>query len=285
VWYASQMVRREAAAGWSPPGGTSAAACCTVPAGASPVPVSAGAPGSRPQVPGEIPVAQAGRRKPLRREQGRGPQRQVKPTASTEKQSGSRAAHVTAKATSRTLEPERVRGPGGVRGAARDQGTMRNTRGPSAPPSSRQGVPYKPKAKAGAAQRASEGVVVPSIVATNNATGGKGPCFGHARGKGKREGMAGRSGPNHPDGLTPDVQVREPGRELWAAAKRCPARRSPAGTSARSDVRPVAGERARRVVVHALQRRPSVSRVREIRTHGLKGGPTPSPRHRPAGKG
>ena len=279
------MVRRETAAGWSPPGGTSAVACCTVPAGASPAPVSAGAPGSRPQVPGEIPVARAGRRKPLRREQGRGPQRQVKPTASSEKQSGSRAAHVTAKATSRAQEPERERGPGGVRGAARDQGTMRNTRGPSAPPSSRQGGSYKPKAKASAAQRESEGVVVPSMAATNNAAGGKGPCFGHAREEGKREGMAGRSGPNHPDGLKPNVQAREPRRELWAAAKRRPVRCFPAVYPVRSDVPTVARERVRGSAVHALQRRPSVSRVREIRTHGLKGGPTPSPRRRPMGKG
>jgi hypothetical protein len=279
------MVRREAAAGWSPPGGTSAAACCIVPAGASPAPVSAGAPGSRPQVSGEIPVAQAGRREPLRREQGRGPQRQVKPTASTDEQSGSRAAHLTAKATSRAQEPERARGPGGVWGAARDQGTMRNTRGPSAPPSSRQGGSYKPKAKASAAQRESEGVVVPSIAATNNAAGGKGPCFGHAREEGKREGMAGTSGPNHPDGLKPNVQARQPRRELWAAAKRRSARCFPAVYPVRSDVPTVAGQRVRGSIAHALQRRPSVSRVREIRTHGLKGGPTPSPRLLPVGKG
>src|SRR5271170_6642049 len=206
------MVRREAAAGWSPPGGTSAVACCIVPAGASPVPVSAGAPGSRPQVPGEIPVARAGRREPLRREQGRGPQLEVNPAASSEKQPGSRAAHVTAKATPGTPEPERVRGPGGVWGAARDQGTLRNTRGPSALPSSRQGGSYKPKAKASAAQRESEGAVVLSMGVKNNASGGRGPYFGHAREEGKREGMAGRSGPNHPNGLRPNVQAREPRR-------------------------------------------------------------------------
>jgi hypothetical protein len=279
------MVRREAAVGSSLSGGWSVAACCIVPAGASPVPVSAGAPGSRPQVPGEIPVARAGRREPLRREQDRGPQLEVNPAASSQKQSGSRAAHVTAKATSRTPEPERVRGPGGVRGAARDQGTKRNTRGPSALPSSRQGGSYKPKAKASAAQRESEGVVVPSIAATKNAAGGKGPCFGHAREEGKREGMAGRSGPNHPDGLKPNVQAREPRRELWAAAKRRPARCFPVVHPVRSDVPSVAGERVRGSAVHALQRRPSVSRVREICTHGLKGGPTPSPRHTPVGKG
>ena len=45
-------------------------------------------------------MAQAGCHKPLRREQARGPQHQVKPAASTNLQSGSRAAHVTAKAKS-----------------------------------------------------------------------------------------------------------------------------------------------------------------------------------------
>ena len=49
---------------------------------------------------------------------------------------------------------------GGVGGAARVQGEVRNTRDPSAQPSSRQGGSYKPKAKASAAQRESEGIVV-----------------------------------------------------------------------------------------------------------------------------
>ena len=278
------MVRRDEAVREPRPRGEGPASRCISPAGASPAPVGAGAPGSRPQVRGEILVAQAGRRKPLRREQERGPQHEVKPAASTETQWGSavdrriaasRAAHVTAKATSDAARSgaSRASGPSGVWGAARVQGEVRNTRGPSAPPSSRQSGSHKPKVKASAAQRESEGVVVPSRVAKNNATGGKGPCFGHAREEGKREGMAGESGPNHPDGRKPNVQAREPRRELWAAAKRRPARRFPAETPVRSDVRPVAGERARRVAVHALQRRPPVSRVREIRTHGLKGGP------------
>src|SRR5437868_12955965 len=95
---------------------------CTSPAGESPVPVSAGAPGSRPQARREIVEAQAGRREPLRREQARGPQHEVKPAASKDEQSGSRAAHVTAKATPTVRAPERAVGPGGVRGAARVQG-------------------------------------------------------------------------------------------------------------------------------------------------------------------
>ena len=97
-------------------------------------------------------MAQAGCRKPLRREQARGPQHEVKPAASTELQPESRAAHVTAKATSRARQSgdARARGLGGVRGAARVQGDERNTRGPSARPGSGQGASYKPKAKASA---------------------------------------------------------------------------------------------------------------------------------------
>src|SRR5688572_13409895 len=71
---------------------------CADPAGASPVPVSAGAPGSRPQARGEIPVSRAGRQEPLRRERARGPQHEVNPAASSDEQYGSRADHATAKA-------------------------------------------------------------------------------------------------------------------------------------------------------------------------------------------
>ena len=73
---------------------------CASPAGESPVPVSAGAPGSRPQARGRDPggpkrgVESLQRREP-RREQERGPQHEVKPAASTDKQSGepSRSCH------------------------------------------------------------------------------------------------------------------------------------------------------------------------------------------------
>jgi hypothetical protein len=103
----------------------------------------AGAPGSRSQARGEIPVSRAGRqkpggrRRPLHGEQARGPQHEVKPAASTEEQSESRAAHFTAKATSKAPVPERAVDLGGVEGAARVQGGVRNTRGPSLSPSSR----------------------------------------------------------------------------------------------------------------------------------------------------
>jgi hypothetical protein len=140
---------------------------CAIPAGESPVRVSAGAPGSRPPPGVERPTGEARCRKSeatkvVDGEQVRGPQHQVKPAASSHSQSGSRAAHVTAKATPTTRDTGRVEGPGGVWGAARGQGVTRNTRGPSAPrwKSSHRRL-YKPMAKSGAAQRESEGAVVP----------------------------------------------------------------------------------------------------------------------------
>jgi hypothetical protein len=84
----------------------------------------------------------------------------VKPAASTHSQPAGRAAHVTAKATLHAREPKLVSHCGGVRGAARVSGEERNTRDPSAWPSSWQGDSYKPSAKANTAQRESEGIVV-----------------------------------------------------------------------------------------------------------------------------
>src|SRR6185437_3017908 len=257
------MVRRDEADREPHARGEGVASRCTSPAGASPVRVSAGAPGSRPQARGEIPVAQAGRRKPLRREQERGPQHEVKPAASTDEQWGcaadrgstaSRAEHLTAKAMANAMPGAlrsggaRASGPPGVEGAARVQGEVRNTGGPSASPSSRQGGSYKPKAKASAAQRESEGAVVPSMGVTNNAPGGRGPCGGRVGGGGKREGMAGRSGPNHPRGRKPVDKVRQLQRRLWVAAKRHPGRRFHAlhDRIARGDVLAEAWKRVRR---------------------------------------
>jgi len=102
---------------------------------------------------------------------------------------------------------------------------MLNSGDPCAQPSSRQARPYKPKAKSGRAQRESEGTAVPSIAATKNAAGGKGPCGGQVVDGGKREGMAGRSGSNSPRGRRPADQVRQLQRRLWVAAKRSPTRR------------------------------------------------------------
>jgi hypothetical protein len=201
------MVRRDEAGDLSL---GSLASCCPSPAGASPASVSAGAPSSRPQASGEIPVARAGCRKPLRREPARGPQHKVKPAASIHSQSESRAAHVTAKATSAASQSgeERAVGLGGVRGAARVQGDGWNTRGPSAQPRSRQSDSYKPKAKSSRAQRESEGVVVLVNTVSNNAVGGKGPYSGPVDRAATCEGMTGKTGSNLPIGLRPNDQAR-----------------------------------------------------------------------------
>jgi RNA-directed DNA polymerase len=59
----------------------------------------------------------------------------------------------------------------------------------------------------------------------NNAPGGKGPCGGRGSSGGKREGMAGKPGSNHPEGHKPIDKVRQLQRCLYAAAKRQPGRR------------------------------------------------------------
>ena len=214
------------------------------PAGGSPVPVSAGAPGSRPHVGGGDPSARAGRRRPVRQRelrsgeqargpQARGPQHEVKPAASTEEQSEGRAAHVTAKVTLDAPVPERVSSLGGVRGAARVQGEVLNSGDPSAQPPSRQARPYESMTKSGRAQRESEGIVVLETgakasgtnVVKKNAAGGKGPRFDRVEEAGKREGMTGKTGSNDPGGRRPRDKVRELQRRLWIAAKRNPGRR------------------------------------------------------------
>ena len=241
------MVRRDAEENETSEEVERSNASCVFPAGESPVPVSAEAPGSRSQARGEILVFRAGRREPLRREQQRGPQHEVKLAASKEKQSGSRAAHVTAKATSDALDSERAADPGGVGSAARVEGKARNTGDPSPPPSSRQGGSYKPKVKSSAVERESEGTVVPSMVAQKNATGGRGPCGDRVGGAGKREGMAASSGPIDPGGRKPIDQVRRLQRRLCGAAKRSPERRFHAlyDHLSRSDVLEEAWKRVR----------------------------------------
>jgi hypothetical protein len=223
-------------------------------------------------------VAEAGRRKPLRREQERGPQHQVKPAASTDKQCGSRAEHVAAKAMFAVRESEAVpvASPAGVWGAARAQGSVWNRRDPSARPASGQDGSYKPTVKSSRAQRESEGVVLPTMVVTNNATGGKDPCFGHVRDEGKCEGMAGTTGPNHPHGRKSVAEAPEPHDELWTGAKWQRRPMSRRNKPVRSDARP--GRCAHRDfdASHASSGRPSVSRVLEIGTHGLSGGLTAS---------
>jgi hypothetical protein len=84
---------------------------------------------------------------------------------------------------------------------------------------------YKPMVKSIGAQRESDGVVVPVIIAQHNAVGGKGPGFGHGGRGGTREGMTGTARSNHPRGRQVPVQVRQLQNRLWAAAKQSEGRR------------------------------------------------------------
>ena len=100
-----------------------------------------------------------------------------------------------------------------------------NTRGPSGRPQSRHGGSYKPRVKASAAQRESEGTIVATRPATNNVGGAKGPCGGNVGRARTREGMTGSTGSNHPDGRESLDKVRQLQRRLWSTAKRQPGRR------------------------------------------------------------
>jgi hypothetical protein len=179
------MVRRDDS---SPPEGQpteGAESRCICPAGERPVRVIAGEPGSRPAPEAQRPTGGAWCRKPLaakavRGEQQRGPQHQVKPATSTDRQSESRAKHVGAKAMSAARESGCAVGLGGVWGAARAEGEMRNTGDPSQQPLSRRGSAYKPMVKAQRVERESEGAVIPTMGAPHNAPGGRGPCSGRA---------------------------------------------------------------------------------------------------------
>jgi len=255
-----------------------AAPRCSSPAGVSPASVSTGTPSSRPQASAERPVARAGCQRPLRRKPARGPQPNVKPAASTHLQSESRAAHGTVKATSDAPWSGGVRasGLGGVWGAARVHGDERNTRDPSARPESGHRGSYKPTAKSSRAQRESEGVVVPVIVATNNATGGKDPCSGLVDRAATCKGMTGRTGSNHPAEYQLSVNARHPQHRLGSRPSDGRSVDSRRRFSWRSDLlrQPRGMRRLRSRCTTLRSDRPPESRVREIRTHGLNGGLT-----------
>src|SRR5690349_13797711 len=211
-----------------------AKSCCASLAGESPVPVSVGAPGSRSPEPRETEVAEARRREPSNGRQGRGPQHEVKLAASTDTQLGSRAAHATVKATPATGRSETTgAGSRGVRSAARVHREARNTGDPSARFESGRRDSTRSMTEAIAVQRKSEGIVVPTRTAPQNAVGGKDPWGGHDGGSRTHKGMAAmsdasvlaRSQPNSPDRHTPADHVQRLQRRLGAAAKRSEGRR------------------------------------------------------------
>lgn len=91
---------------------------------------------------------------------------------------------------------------------------------------------YKPMVKSSGARRESERGIVPVIGVQQNAPGGKGPHFDHARSGGKRQGMAGIARSNHPGNtvaepgaIAPIGKVRKLQRKLWTAAKQSSDRR------------------------------------------------------------
>jgi RNA-directed DNA polymerase len=63
------------------------------------------------------------------------------------------------------------------------------------------------------------------MAALHNAAGGKGHERGRVVDEGKREGMTGTTGSNHPGRREADDKVRQLQRRLWAAAKQSPGRR------------------------------------------------------------
>jgi hypothetical protein len=258
------MVRREGKASEIAGATVEAEPCCTVPAGESPPRVIAGEPGSRPAPEAERPTGEAWCQEPsaakaVRGEQQRGPQHQVKPAASSDVQSEGRAEHVPAKAMSSARESGWAGGLGGVWGAARAEGAVRNTRGPSAQPPSGKDRPYKPSAKAGGAQRESEGAVVPVRAVKNNAAGGKGPWGGTASAGGKGEGMARGSAPNNPGRQEPTEKVRQLQWKLYVAAKRqaWPANQLGAGSLRSPGPAPTARHHPLPEAVHAASRSPT----------------------------
>ena len=147
----------------------------------------------------------------------------MKPAASSETQSESRAQHVGAKATSSARESGWVQGLGGVEGVARAEGEVRNTRDPSRQPTLGNGRAYKPKAKAHGGERESEGLVVP--MKAGNAAGGKGLCSCRASVGVAGEGMAQTAASNHPVGQPPIEKIRRLQRKLYVVAKQQKGRR------------------------------------------------------------
>ncbi len=87
--------------------------------------------------------------------------------------------------------------------------------------------------------------------------------------------MSGKTGTNHPGGRQPTVKARQLQCRLWVAAKRSPDRRfhAPMDRVWRADLLWTAGS-VSGVRVMRRPERPLGSRVREIRMHGLNGGPT-----------
>jgi len=253
------------------------------PAGESPVRVDAGVPGSRPQSRGEIPAAERG----------------VVSLFGGSKRAGwdCSLVRVTIGEPSRSCHGEghvrqsliRIGHGGSPRGretctrARSDHGT-RETRLASLLSKDRW---YKPSAKSSGGQRESEGVVVVRIGVQNNAPVAKDPRFDRACvGRERQDMSAPQMRSNHPGAPRPTepsasemaamASCRSAARALprwglWAAAKRPAASSRRATRSWWGDSPQAACRRQVFAGRVAAPGRSSASRVRENRTHGLKG--------------
>ncbi len=250
------------------------------PAGVSPVRVSVGAPGSRPQFRGEIPGAERGVESLLGGSKRAGCDCSlVTSTTGEPSRSSHGEGHVC-----RVEFRSRLRVPPGY-GKLHARKVWFGTRETRLSSLVSKDRSYKPVVKSSGGQRESEGAIVVSIGVQNNAPGAKGPHFDRACVRSERQDMAAMRS-NHPGGRRPvDLSVSEmvmgatprlvaqaqPRCRLWEAAKppEYPVQRAiwfRWGDSPRS-------VRLRRSAVGcvAAPGRSSVSRVRENRTHGLNG--------------
>lgn len=185
----------------------------------------------------------------------------------TERQGG-RADHVPAKATDcgavASGDPQDTLG---VREGARSEGLVRNRRDPIRRPTSGEGGGYKPKVKCHRAGRESERLVVPWMAPTTTSPEGRGLALVVLAVRGKGEGM-----PFGANNLF--VKARELGNELSVTAES--AVTNGAAIDSQELPRLTSSGWMAAALDHVLDAcdtgRPSVSRVLEIGTHGLRGG-------------
>ena len=251
--------------------------CCTRPAGASPATVGTpGAPCSRLRASGEI---RPSKRSVESRKRGIGlveRERSCGPNVSEPLQPreiGTRKVgwpSRSCRGEGNRLRTAVTGGPQdtpGVREGARSEGLVWNRRDPPRRPTSGEGGGYKPTAKCHRAGRESEGLVVPWMAPTITASEGRGPALVVSGNEGKGEGMPVRAN-------NPTYKAREPRSRLYMAAKRLlVVAGSGLPTHRLTGLTIPPGPCAERGRTRACGvRRPSVSRVPEIGTHGLKGG-------------
>jgi hypothetical protein len=253
---------------------------CVTPTGESPVRVSAEAPGIRPQSRGEIPAAERGVESLFGGSKRAGWDCSlVKVTIGEPSRSCHGEGHVR-QSWFRVGYGRSSRGTETCMRARSDHGT-RETRLASLVSKDRS---YKPMAKSGGGQRESEGPKVVWSGVQLKAPGAKGPRFDRARVGSERQGMSAlRMRTNFPSGLwsvepvraavavARSVSLAQPRCRLWASAKRSSAVAGRAKWFCPGDSGQAARARRGSAGRVAVPGRSSVSRVRENRTHGLKG--------------